>query len=87
MRARLKVWLLAAGGFVALLSAYAGGRVGTHQWCISGEGDGPAYCEYSNGHHGIYLALGLAFLALAVLLFVLARRVKRRPERSAAEGA
>ena len=79
----MRVWLFAASGFVALLFAYAGGRVGTHQWCIGGDAAGPDYCEYSNGHHGIYLALGGAFLALAVSLFVLAWRAKARPERSA----
>src|SRR5436853_7069782 len=56
---RARVWLLAGGGFVALLFAYAGGRIGTHQWCI-GDVEGPAYCEHTNGHHALYLVEGLA---------------------------
>jgi hypothetical protein len=81
---RVRFWVFAAGGLVALLFAYAGGRIGTHQWCGGPEG-GPVDCEYSNGHHGVYLALGWVFFALAVSLFVLAWRAKKRSERAAVE--
>jgi hypothetical protein len=80
---RLRGWLLALGGFVALLFAYAGGRAGTHQWCGGPDG-GPVYCEYTTPHHQVYLALGLVLGALAVLLFFLAS-VEWATRRSAAE--
>ena len=81
---RVRVWLFGAGGLIALLCAYAGGRVGTHEWCVGGDA-APVYCEHTNGHHSVYLALGWAFFAFAVLLFALAWQAKTRPKHSAAE--
>jgi uncharacterized protein involved in exopolysaccharide biosynthesis len=64
---------------------YGGMRGGTHQSC-GGLADRPPYCEYTAPHHALFLAAGLAFDALAVLLFVLAWRAKTRADRSVTNG-
>lgn len=95
--AAVKALLLAVGGLASLLVGYGGLRISGKEWSgiCGGLGDQvtctPDRIMFPGTRWdpgvGIYAAIGLGFVALAVFLFVLAQRAMTRRRVLRARGA